>query len=132
MNGCIDLPAVRGKPTARLRIICAVNLRNLAGGQIFFKSDTANEVAVSESHLPARGEPEELLRRLLHEILPLDEQVPGEGDLPGARIGIFRVIGTVEHLDLPLRIVVDHDAKRPENRQNTQRLFIEVVPNAVL
>ena len=41
------------------------------------------------------------------------------------------MIGAVEHLDLPFRIVVDHDAERPEDRHHAERLIVEVVPDAV-
>jgi hypothetical protein len=56
-----------------------------------------DEVRAPQTDFAAGRQPEELLRRILHEVVALDEQLPRERHFPRAR---GAVLGVVDDVDL--------------------------------
>ena len=80
MQGALDLAAVGGSPAATGRIVATAQLDDLAALRILDHLVARDVVGVLEPHLPARGQAEELLRRILLEIGALDVDLAGECD----------------------------------------------------
>src|SRR5439155_2043037 len=80
---------VRGVAAARLRVVSAAELDDLTAC-VLHHVGAGHEVGVAETHLAARGEAEELARRVLHEIVTLDPKLAPEGHLARPGRGILR------------------------------------------
>src|SRR5262245_17797642 len=59
---------------------------------------TPNEICAAEAHLAAGSQPIELLRRVLHEIVALDEQLSREWHLARTGRWVLRIVDDVELL----------------------------------
>ena len=68
----------------------------------------------------------------LHEVLFLDPEVPGEGDLPGAVLRLEGVILHREKLGLSFGIVGDGELHRAQHRHDAAGIGVQVVPQAAL
>src|SRR5262249_56883803 len=86
MDRGLDLAAVGRVAAAGRRVIGALERNNLPG-VVFHRFATRDEIGVAQAHFGARRKPEELLRRVLHEILALDVELAREADAAGARRG---------------------------------------------
>src|SRR5512139_547320 len=109
---CLDLPAVRRVSATRLWIIGTTQFRHLAA-RIFYDLTARNEISVAQPHLCSRREPEEFLRRALHEVVLLDIKLAAELYLARASFWIVRMIGRFQLLNLPFRIIFNDDLERP-------------------
>jgi len=69
-----------------------MQLGDLSRRLVFHDVDAGDEVAVAESDLAPRAEPEELLGGILPEILLLDIEDAGEGNLARAGRGVLRIV----------------------------------------
>ena len=91
-----------------------------------------HEVRAAQPHLAPRRQPEELLRRILAEIVALDVEHARERH--GARAGrrILLIVDDVERLGLPLRVILDDDAQRSEDAHHARRRPVEVLADGML
>mmetsp|Transcript_21549 Transcript_21549/g.51867 ORF Transcript_21549/g.51867 Transcript_21549/m.51867 type:complete len:244 (+) Transcript_21549:829-1560(+) len=120
-----------GEPCARLGLVRALDLHNLAGG-VAHHLPRGDNVRKPEPHLAARDEAEEALGRVLAEVLPVDHHRPGEGDLAGAELRALRVDLRLELLDLALRPVGDGELDGIQDRERTQGILLQNLAGAVL
>lgn len=81
--------------------------------------------------MPPGGEPLVLFDGLLHEVVGLDQQVPGEGDGMTAHVGILGVVFHLEGFSLALRIVGDGQRHWTEHRHDPVGAAIQVTAQAV-
>src|ERR1019366_6513327 len=86
----------------------------------------------SEADILPGGEPVELRRRDLAEIVAVDEQLPGERHFPRALRGIFGVVDGVQLLDLSFRVVREDDAHGIEDGHHARRAAVQILPEAML
>ena len=84
MQRRLHLAAVGRIAAARGRIVGAAQLDDLAGG-ILDDLRAGDEVGAAQPHLAPGREPEELLRRVLHEVVALDVEHARERHRPRAR-----------------------------------------------
>ena len=105
-------------------IVGAPQLDHLALG-VLHGLPARDEVGVAQPHLLARRQSEELLGRVLHEVVALDPQLAREADLARARACVLRVVDGFQLLRLALRIVLDHHLERPQHGHAPQRAFVE-------
>ena len=75
-----------------------MNLGNLPALFILCEVDALDDIAVPQPDFAAGAESEELLGGIFHEIIPLDEHLPGKRDLPGSH---GRVLGGDRGLRIP-------------------------------
>src|SRR5262245_55410332 len=108
MDGGLDLAAVGRIAAARRRIIGAAQLHHLAGS-VLYNLAASDEVGIAQPHLGAGREPEELLRRVLHEVVALDIELAPEPDAARAGRRIVGMVDSLELLALALGIILDHD-----------------------
>ena len=83
MDGPFDLLGRIGSAAAGLEIGGAAQFDDRTGG-IFDDFVTADNAGVLEAHLTARTQPEILRRRHFHEVVGVDPQLAGKGDLARA------------------------------------------------
>ena len=88
------------------------------------------EAGVAEAHFAVRREAEELLGRILHEVVALDEKLAREGNLARAGVRVLGVVDGVEPFDGVLGEVVDHDAHGVEDAHAAEGRAVEVVADA--
>ena len=67
-------------------------------GRVLHHLAAGDEIGVAQPHLGAGREPEELLRRVLHEVVALDEDLAPERHAPRARRRIVRMVDRLELL----------------------------------
>src|SRR4030042_1105246 len=132
VKGCLYLTPIGGESAFRLRVVGAVHLADLSGRGVLCDAHAADKVAITEADLPARRQTEKLFRRILVKIIPFDVKDPGEGNFSGPHCGILWMTGAIELLTPPFRVIVDHHAQGTEDGHAAGRLFIEVIPDAVL
>ena len=113
------------------RIVGAPQLDDLAA-LVLHDVRARDEVGGPQPHLAARRQAEELLRRILHEVVALDVELARERHLPRAGRGILRVVDDVDLFDLPFGIVRDDDLQRPQDRHDARRAAVQVLAHAVL
>ena len=118
-------------PPRRRRVVGAAQLDDRAG-VVLDDVGAGHQVGVAEAHFPARGQAEELLRRLLHEVVALDVDLPRERHLARARGGILRVVDDVHVLDELVGIVRQDQLQRAEHRHRPRRMPVEILAHAVL
>jgi hypothetical protein len=70
----LHLAAVRRVASARRGIVGAAQLHDLSGA-VLHDFVAGDEIGAAKPHLPARRQPEELLRRIFPEIIPFDEEL---------------------------------------------------------
>ena len=131
VHGGFHLAAIRGIAAARRRIVGATEFDNLTV-RILHHLGTGDEVGAAQTHLAARGQAEELLRRIFAEVVALDVQLARERYLARACRRIFRVIDDVDLLHLPLGIVGERHLDRVEHRHHARRALVQVLADAVL
>ncbi len=93
---------------------------------------TSDVVGALEPDLSARSQTEELLWRILHEVVAFYIDLSGERHLASASRRVLGVILRLKLLYLPLRVVGDHDLERPEHDHCSQSPLVEVLAQAVL
>jgi len=86
-----------------------------------------DEAGVAQSDLGARRQAEPLLRRVLHEVIPLDVDHLAERHLARSHRRVVRVVRRLEPVDLPLGVVVDDHLERPQHRQGPRRPLLEIL-----
>src|SRR5271155_4860663 len=107
MHRRLDLAAVGRIAALGGGIVSAAQFDHFAGG-IFRKFAAGNEIGVAQTHLGAGRQPEEFLRRVLHEIVALDEKLAAEFYAAGSRNRIVGMIGGFELLAFAFGIILDH------------------------
>src|SRR5205823_7454196 len=91
-----------------------------------------DEVRTPKAYFAAEGKPEELFRRVFHEIVLLDVQHSRKRHPSRASRRILRVVDQVDLFDLAFRVIGQHNPERPQNRHDTRRATVEIFANAVL
>ena len=109
MDGTLDLAAIGRIAVAGLEVGSAVDDSDAAVG-VLLDALALDEIAAHQTDFAADGQALELRRRHLGEVLVLDPQLPGEGDLAGGGVVGFPVgvVGDVEILGLVGGVVVHH------------------------
>ena len=113
-------PIRRRIAAARRRIVGAAQFHHLARG-ILHRLAAGDEVAVAQPHLAAGREAEELLRRVLHEVVALDIEFAAEGDRARAGGRVFGVVDRLQRFRAALGPVLDHQLQRPQHRHAPRR-----------
>src|SRR5205085_11904957 len=116
---------IRRVAAARRRIVAATQLGDVAA-RILLNLATGDEIRIAQAHFDTGRKPEELLWRILHEIVLLDENLAAKAHAPRARAGIVRVIDGFELLARPL-IVLDYDFQRPQHRHAPLRRLVQTL-----
>ena len=91
--------------------------------RILLTTGTGDKVSIHQAHFISGKKTEIFLWRFLHEILPLDIQFSSKRDLTTAHFRNFLVVLDFEHLGLSLRVVVNHEFHRVQDRQHTGSLI---------
>src|SRR5690606_1462531 len=122
-----------GKPAAalRFRIVSAVDLHYIA----FFILDhfiAFDEISMLQTHLIAREQAEILAWRVLHEVLALNINFPGERDLAMAHFRVLAVVLSFEQFGLPFRVVRDYDFKRVKDSHRSWRLQLQILADEMI
>ena len=126
------LDAARGGGAIeRVEIDRAAQLRDRPRG-VLDDLVALQDVGVSQPHLAAGREPEELLHRHLHEVVLLDVQLAGERHLPRASRRVLGVVRRRDLFDAPRGIVRDDDFQGTEHRERPLRAPVQVLAHGVL
>ena len=91
-----------------------------------------DEIRVAQAHLAPGREAEEPARRILHEVVALDEEFAGERHAAHAGGGVLGIVDRLELLRLTLRVVLDHHPERPQHRHAALRRTVQDLAHAVL
>jgi len=119
--------ALGGGAPAGVGIDRATQLHDLAV-LVFDDLLAGQKISVTEAHLPAGRQADEVLGRVLLKVVSLDVEFAGEGDL--ARVLLVDVTGPVRGLQpvhLALLDVGDDHLQRVEHGHDARGLFVEVV-----
>ena len=111
MDGALDLPAVGGVAAPGVGIIGAQDFGD-PPGLVFDAAGAFDHVGALEPDFIARVEAEEFPHLFLHKVLPLNPQLPGEGEGPGTGLGVYRIVFHLEGLRVTLGIVGDGELHR--------------------
>src|SRR5207248_2164894 len=87
---------------------------------------------VAKPHLAPWSQAEELLGRILAEVILLDVKHPRKRHLPSARARILRVIDGLQLLAVALGIVFDHNPQRPQDREYPWGSLVQVFAQRIL
>ena len=131
VDGSLDLLGSVGPAAAGLEIGRATQFNDRAGG-ILDDFIAANDAGVLEAHLTARTQPEILRRRHFHEVVGVDPQLAGEGDLARAQLRIGRVVHRIEPVSFALGDVGEHHLDGAQDGQAAQSHQVQVIANAAL
>ena len=131
MESPLHLAAVGRVAPARRGIIGAAHLLDAAVRSLH-DAGAGDEVRIAQAHLAPGSEPEELLRRVLEEVVALDPELPREGNAARAGARVLRIVHGLELLDTILRIVLDHELQRPQHGHRARRRAIELVAHGGL
>ena len=91
-----------------------------------------DEVRRAQPDLAAGRQAEELLGRVLHEVVALDPELAGERHLARPGRLVLRVVGDLHLLDLALGVVLDDDLEGVEHAEAAKRRAVEHVAHRVL
>ena len=133
MDSPFHLPAVLGISAFSGRIVAAAKLHHLSGIRILHHFLTADEVGIPEADLPSGSQAEEVRRRVLHEIVGLDVELPGKRHHPGAFPRHVAGVGWgIELLPFPFRVVGDHELERAENAHDPGHRPVQMISDGEL
>src|ERR1700733_5591329 len=113
MHGRLDLAAVRRVAATRGGIVSTAQLHDLTSG-VLHHVTAGDEISIAQPHFVTWRQPKKLLRRVLHEIIALDIELPAKRHTPRAGARIIGMVDRFEFLNLSFRIVLDHDLERPQ------------------
>ena len=130
-GGALDLAAVGGIAAAALGIVLAENLGDLAG-LVLHAAGAGDQIRALEADLKAGMQPLVLGGGDLHKVVFLDPEIPGEGDLAAAVLGLEGIVLHSQQLALPLRVVGDGELHRVQHRHDTAGVLVQIVPQAAL
>ena len=131
MDGALDLAAVGGHTAARLQIGGGVDALDRAV-LVLFDLAALDDIATHEADLTLGLEAEELGRRHLGEVVGVDVDLTGHGNLTGTQLGLLRVVGQGDHLLLVGGVVVDDHLDGVSDGHAAQGVLIEIVADAGL
>ena len=131
MQRRLDLAAIRRIAAPGRRIVGAAQLDDLAGG-VLDHLGAGDEIGVTKADLAAWSQAEELLRRIFHEVVALDEDFAAERDAPGAERGVVGMVGHLHLLGLAVRVIGQHELQRAHHRHRARRAAVQVLAHAVL
>ena len=115
---------------ARHRVVGAAQFGDVAFG-ILNHLLAFDEVRVAQTHFAARRETEELLGRLLHEIVAFDVDHLREGNLTRSGRFVLRIVDRREEFRLVLVVVGDDHFQRVEYGHATLGDLVQVFADAV-
>ena len=131
MDSSLDLALSKARTALGCRIISYVNRCNVTV-RIGIIADAGNEVSAHQSDLVAGEQTKILLRRLDHEVSPLDIQFSAKRNLTTSEIRILLVVRYIEHLDLAFRIVIYNNFDGIEYGHHPALLHLQILAYAVL
>src|SRR5208283_1506055 len=99
---------------------------------ILHYSGALNEVTAAQSDLAAWRQPEELLWRILAEIILFNVEDARELHLSRPRAGILGIVHRFQLFALTFRVVIDDDPQRTKYSHRSRRTFVQVLANEVL
>src|SRR5262249_9745916 len=114
------------------RVVGAVQLHHRAGLLVLYHPLALDEIRVAEPDFTARGQPEELLGRVLHEVFLLDVNYPGERQLARAGTRVFRIVDGLQLFHLAFRIVIDAHRQGRAPGRDAGAPPVQVFADAVL
>jgi hypothetical protein len=112
-------------------IVGAAEPDDLAGGVLDHLA-AGDQIGIAQAHLAAGRKAEELLGRILHEVVALDPELAGERHRPSAGGRIFRVVDRLEAFGLPLRVIAEDDLERAQHGHPARRGPVEELAHAML
>ncbi len=131
MEGPLDLPAVGSVSSPALHVDSAAELDDLSRF-IFHCFFTLDDVSIFKADLPVRGQSEEALYRLLHEVVPLNIYLFSYPYLPASGTFVFGVVFRLKLVNKALGPVFKYDLKRTEHGHPPLRRPVEFLSQAVL
>ena len=93
VNGALDLAAVRAVASAGSRVVGTVNFLDIALG-ILHDIRAGNKIGITQPHFLPGGQAVVLLRRIEAEVIAVDVEFPGEGNLAGSEGIVVRISKT--------------------------------------
>ena len=90
-----------------------------------------DKICMHQTHFVAGEEAEILLRRLDHEILPLNIQFTAEGNLAHSKFRILHIVVHFQILHFPFRVIINHQFDGVKNGHHSGLLQLQVLPDAV-
>ena len=121
MNRSFHLPPRESCPALRLRVVGTVNYGNIPAS-VRLVAYTFHKISMHQAHFISWEQPEILLRRLNHEILPLNIQLPAKRQLTHPQFRVLQIILHFQILRLSFRIIVNHQLNRIQNRHHAGTL----------
>ena len=115
MERRLDLASVGGFSAAARRVVGAAQPGHVSR-VVPDRLAAGEEIGVAQPHLAPGREPEELARRVLHEVLALDIDLPRERHLARPGACVFRIVDRLQVLRLALGIVLDDHLQRAQDR----------------
>ena len=116
-----DLAAIRRIATPCSRVICAVNSLDLTAFILLY-AGACDKICVHQADFIAGIQPSVPLDRYLHEIVPVDVQLPPKRNQALSKFRILKVVFNLKLLRLSLRIVVDDESDRIQDGHDTRLL----------
>src|SRR5512145_739840 len=109
VNGALDLAAIRSPSTPRGGIVGTAEFDHLTSSLVLYHTIAGNVVRIPQAHLTARGEAEELPRRVLAKIVALNVEHARERYLACAHTGVLGIIHGLHVFHLAFGVVLnDH------------------------
>ena len=127
----LDLPVRPRAAGEGIEIHGAAHLGN-AAFRVLHAAVAPNDIGALEANLVAGEHPLILLHGDLHEVLPLDIDLPGELNFPGAHLRMIRVVFQRHLPGFALRPVGQDDLQGVQHRHGPGSRFPQIVPDAVL
>ncbi len=131
VQGGLHLPTVRRIAAAAGWIIGATQLHHVAL-RVLHDLAAGDEIGIAQPHLSPHRHSEELVRRVLHEVVALDENLAAEAK--GARAGtrVRRMVDGFQLFDVVLGKILDHELERPQHRHAPLGHLVETVADRVI
>ena len=129
VDSALDLAAVRALPAPALGVVHATQLLHIAR-LIQHSLAAGDEIGIAQTHFRAGKKAVEFLGRVLAEIVVLDIQLARERHFAAAVVGVFRMVGHLEFLHLPFRIILDNHLDGVQHGHGARGSGVEVLPDA--
>ena len=129
MDGCaLDLPSVCGIAAAAVGVVGAENFGDVAVF-ILVAAGAANQISTLQAAFGAVGIQALILGHGgLQKILGLYVELAGEGDHPGAVLGMTGIVLNLEGFSLARRIVGDGQGNGTSDGHDAHCGFVEILP----
>ena len=129
MNGALDLTAVRTVASAGSGVIGTVNFLDVALG-ILHDIRTGHKIGITQPHLLPGSQTVVLLRRIEAEVITVDVEFPGEGNLAGTKGIVIRIQRHLKDIFLILGVIIDNKPDGIKHRHPARSMGVEIFADA--